>query len=87
MLSTGVRIFIIGVIIAVSIGAIGVVAFSWTLNTSPYLQGLTNFLRVIFYILPIGKLSPILFCFLGLMSFRIVVSTVKTIWQLLPIRG
>jgi len=87
LVSTGVRVFIIGVIIAVTVGVIGVVGFSWTLDTSPYLQGLTSFLRVVFYVLPMGKLSPILFSFLGLMVLRIVVSTVKTIWQLIPIRG
>lgn len=87
MVATVFRVVIIGVVIAIVIGIIGTVSFAWTLNTSTYLQGLTKFLQVIYYVLPIGKLSPILFCFIGLMVFRITVSLIKTIWSLIPIRG
>lgn len=81
------RVTIIAIIVAIVIGIIGTVSFGWTLNTSVYLQGLTNFLHVIYYILPIAKLKPIIYCFLGLMTFRIVISLIKTIWNLLPISG
>ena len=81
------RVTIITIIIAIVIGIIGTVSFGWTLNTSTYLQGLTNFLHVIYYVLPIAKLSPIIYCFLGLMAFRIVIAVIKTIWNLLPISG
>lgn len=81
------RVTIITIIVAIVIGIVGTVSFGWTLNTSTYLQGLTNFLHVIYYILPIAKLSPIIYSFLGLMAFRIVVSLIKTIWNLLPVRG
>ena len=87
MVETLFKIFIIGVIVAISIGFIGTVVFSWTLDTSSYLKGLTSFLSVIFYVLPIDHLSPLIFCFLALMSFRIAISIIKTIWNLLPIRG
>lgn len=81
------RVIIIGVIIAITIGIIGTVSFSWSFNTSAYLQGLTSFLHVIYYVLPIGKLSPIIICFVGLMAFRIIVALIKTIWSLIPVRG
>lgn len=87
MVSSVFRIVIIGVIIAITIGVIGTVSFGWTLNTSIYLQGLANFLHVIYYVLPIGKLSPIIFCFVALMVLRIAVSLVRTIWSLIPING
>lgn len=87
MVASVFRVIIIGVIIAITIGVIGTVSFSWSLNTSTYLQGLTSFLHVIYYVLPIGKLSPIIFCFIGLMAFRIVVSLVRVIWSLIPIGG
>lgn len=87
MVVTVFRILIIGVIVAITIGALGVVSFSWNLQTSSYLQGLTSFLHVIYYVIPIGKLSPIIFCYVALMGFRITVSIIKTIWQLIPIRG
>lgn len=81
------RVAVIAIIVAIVIGIIGTVSFGWTLNTSVYLQGLTSFLHVIYYILPIKKLSPIIYCFIGLMTFRIVISLIKTIWNLLPISG
>lgn len=87
MVATAFRVIIIGVVIAITIGFIGTVSFGWSLNTSVYLQGLTSFLHVIYYVLPIGKLSPIIFCFIGIMVFRITVSFIRTIWSLIPIRG
>ena len=81
------RVTVIAIIVAIVIGIIGTVSFGWTLNTSTYLQGLTSFLPIIYYVLPIKKLSPIIYCFLGLMTFRIIISIIKTIWNLLPISG
>lgn len=81
------RVLVIGILVAIVIGIFGTVAFSWTLDTSSYLNGLANFLHIIYYVLPIGKLSPILFCFISLMVFRIVVSIIKTLWNLIPVRG
>lgn len=85
MVETIVKFAFAAVLIAFVIGILGTVAFSWTLNTSTYLQGLTNFLHIIYYVLPIGKLSPIITCFVGLMAFRIIVALIKTIWSLIPI--
>ena len=45
----------------------------------------SDFLAFIFYILPIDGLLPIVTIFIGLMVFRIIISVVKTIWDLLPI--
>lgn len=85
MVETAFRIAIFAIVVAFVIGIFGTVVFSWTLDTSVYLQGLTNFLHVIYYVLPIGKLSPILICFVSLMAFRIVISIIKTIWSLIPL--
>ena len=87
MVETIFRIAIISIIIAFVIGIFGTVVFNWSLDTSVYLQGLTNFLHIVYYVLPMGKLSPIIFCFVSLMAFRIVVSIIKTIWSLIPIGG
>lgn len=81
------RITIIAIIIALVIGIVGTVSFGWTLNTSVYLKGLTGFLHCIYYILPIAKLSPIIITFMSLMTFRIIISLIKTIWNLIPIAG
>ena len=45
----------------------------------------SDFLAFIFYILPIDGLLPIVTIFISLMVFRIIISVVKTIWDLLPI--
>lgn len=87
MVESAFRIIILGVIIAITIGIIGTVSFGWTLGTSTYLQGLSNFLHVIYFVLPIGKLSPIIFCFVGLMTFRIAIALIRTIWSLIPVGG
>ena len=84
MVETIFKVVIWAVVIAIVIGVLGTVVFSWTLDTSPYLRGLTDFLHVIYYILPIEKLSPIIFCFMALMMFRIVVAIIKTVWSLIP---
>lgn len=45
----------------------------------------SDFLAFIFYILPMKGLLPIITIFAALMMFRIVISVIKTIWDLLPI--
>lgn len=45
----------------------------------------SDFLAFIFYILPMDGLMPMVTIFAGLMMFRIVVSVIKTIWDLLPV--
>lgn len=81
------RFIVIGIIIAIVIGLIGSVAFGWTLSTSTYLATLSTILSIIVYILPIGKLSPIITIFIASMVFRIVIAIIKAIWELIPISG
>lgn len=81
------RFIVIGIIIAIVIGFIGSVAFGWTLSTSPYLATLSTILSIIVYILPVGKLSPIITIFIASMIFRIVIAIIKAIWELIPISG
>lgn len=81
------RVIVILLIVSIVIGLIGTVAFSWTLSTSTYLATLSTIFSIIVYILPIGKLSPIITIFIASMVFRIVIAIIKAIWQLLPISG
>ena len=48
---------------------------------APILQ----YFRMALYIIPFQELSPIFTIFVALMAFRIIVSLIKTIWNLLPI--
>lgn len=85
MVETVFRFVVMGIVISIVIGIFGTVAFSWTLDTSPYLSGLANFLHIVYYVIPIAKLSPILTCFVALMLFRIVVSIIRTLWDIMPV--
>lgn len=44
-----------------------------------------SFLNMATYLIPIKALMPIIIFSASLMGFRIVISIIKTIWQLLPI--
>lgn len=48
------------------------------------LSPLRNFLSVIYYILPIENILPIFVFIVSMFAFRIVISLVKTIWDILP---
>lgn len=51
------------------------------LTFKPVLQ----FLNMALYLVPFRELMPIFIFFVSMMSFRIIVSLIKTIWDLLPI--
>ena len=46
---------------------------------------LGDFLKVACYILPIGKLSPIITFIVAMFIFRAIISLIKTIWELIPV--
>lgn len=56
----------------------------WTMDTT-ILVTVVQFLQVIFYIVPVGTVVQILFIQFALQTFRITVSLIKTIWQLIPV--
>lgn len=87
MFDIGWKILIIGIIVSVVIGVIGIVSFGWSLDTSPYLATLSTIFSIIFYILPIKKLTPIITLFIGSMIFRVAISALRALWQLIPISG
>lgn len=44
-----------------------------------------EFINMALYLIPFRQLMPIFSFFVGIMFFRIIVSFIKTIWDLLPI--
>lgn len=49
------------------------------------LQPVLQYFKMLFYILPLARLLPIV-AFIGvLMSFRIAISLLKTLWGILPL--
>ena len=49
------------------------------------LEPILQYIRMAMYIIPFAQLSPIFVFFVGMMAFRIMVSIIKTIWDLLPV--
>ena len=46
---------------------------------------LGDILKVVYYVLPIGKLSPIITFIVAMFIFRAVIALIKTIWELIPV--
>ena len=44
----------------------------------------TSFLQLIAYILPWNNILPLIILTIAIFGFRIIVSLIKTIWQLIP---
>lgn len=61
---------------------LNVVNFSMNILT---LDPIKQFIKMALYIIPFAELMPIFIFFVSMMAFRIVVSLIKTIWDLLPI--
>ena len=49
------------------------------------LEPVMQFIRMAMYLIPFKELMPIFIFFASMMAFRIIVSLIKTIWNLLPI--
>jgi len=83
----GFKILKIVALISIVGAIIGMISFGWTISTSPYLATLSTFISIIVYILPIGRLAPIITIFIASMAFRFGVSVLRSLWDLIPIRG
>lgn len=46
---------------------------------------LNSFFSVVYYLLPIGNILPLIFIVIAITIFKIVISLIKTIWELLPV--
>lgn len=49
------------------------------------LEPVMQYFKMALYLIPFKELMPIFTFFVAMMGFRIVVSLIKTIWNLLPI--
>ncbi len=46
---------------------------------------ISDFMNVIFYVLPMNNLMPLITLIVSLFMFRAVIALIQTIWNLLPI--
>ena len=58
---------------------------SWTLDKIMNIPLLTSFLEVVAYIIPWGYLYPLILIIFGIIGFKIIISLIKTIWDILPV--
>ena len=87
MVETIFRAIVITLIITIVLGVLGSIAVNYNLSLSNYIGFLRGFLSVVFYIFPFNKLKPIFIAVIGFSVYKIAISTLKTIWNILPIRG
>ncbi len=50
-----------------------------------FLEKFGEVMSMVAYFIPIGPLMPLFVVFVTLMSFRIIIRLIKTIWDLLPV--
>ncbi len=87
MIETIFRVLIIGVIVTVVLAFIGSISVAFDLSLGGYIDFIFQYINLACYILPIGKLMPILLIIISINVFKIAVSIIKTIWDILPLKG
>ena len=72
---------VLGDILAVTLGMFA------GINLSPVVQAIeviSPFIKVILFILPVGAIKDIFACTVVVWGIRLVIKTIRTIWDLLP---
>ncbi len=80
------RIIIIIMIVTVVVAVVSTLGITFNLPLN-YINLFISFLHIICYVLPFKKLMPIFLVVISIVVFKTSVSILKTIWQLLPIKG
>lgn len=44
----------------------------------------SNFIKIIAYLFPWSAITPLIFIIISMFAFRIIISFVKTVWDLIP---
>lgn len=57
--------------------------FAWSVDTSAF-EYFQDILKIVGYLFPWGTVTAIVVLIFDIMVFRVVISFIKTIWQLLP---
>lgn len=86
MIETIFRVIVIILIIAIVLAVASSLGISFGFSFE-YGELLLNFLNVVCYIIPIGKLMPIFVAVISITVFKIGISLLKTIWDIFPLQG
>lgn len=61
------------------------IPLNWAVNTVFSISVISDFINIVAFVLPWSNLVPIIVFIIAMFAFRIVVSLIKTIWDLLPV--
>lgn len=86
MIETIFRVLVILMLIMIVISIVATLGITFNLPFK-YTNLLVSFLSIVCYVLPFNKLMPLFAVVVSIVVFKISVSLVKTIWQMLPISG
>ena len=73
-----------GIVFNVLNFALGFLPFMDLEFDTSFFQTMFDILKSISFFFPMGTVSSIFFMIVAIMSFRIIISLLKTIWQILP---
>lgn len=77
--------FLLNIVFGIVEGALSILpAFDWNIKSS-FFQGALDVIRVAGYLLPMDTIATMISIVVFLTLFRIAVSLIKTIWELLPL--
>lgn len=77
--------FLLNIVFNIVEGALSILpAFDWNVKTS-FFQSFLDMLRLAGYLLPMQTIAIIIGIINALLLFRITISLIKTIWELLPL--
>ena len=77
--------FLMGIVFNLSEGALSIVP-NWNFNVeSAFLTSAFDMIRIAFYLLPMGTIVTMISMIVFFNTFKIVISILKTIWEILPL--
>lgn len=77
--------FFLNIIFNIAYGALSILPdFNWTVSAS-WTGFIQDAMSVVSFFLPMGTVTAIISLICGLISIRVVIAIVKTIWDLLPL--
>lgn len=87
MIASIFRVIVIVIIITIIVAFLGTSGLAFSFGISKYTDFFLSFTKCVAYIIPIRKLLPILGVSVAVTCFNASISIVKTLWNILVIRG
>ena len=77
--------FLMGIVFNLIEGALSILP-NWNFNVeSAFLTSAFDMIRIAFYLLPMGTIVTMISMIVFFNTFKIVISILKTIWEILPL--